>query len=147
MRLTLAALLCVVASQFAFAENRLIRTECDGKTCRRVTIGSEWEYRIVDLVNGERRQRGLRPLAVAAPLMNFARSWSGKQANQRRMYHSGGPYGENVAYGQRDPAEVMRAWMNSPGHRANILNGRYSTIGVGVVVAASGQPYYTQVFR
>jgi uncharacterized protein YkwD len=37
--------------------------------------------------------------------------------------------------------------MNSPGHRANILNGRYSTIGVGVVVAASGQPYYTQVFR
>jgi uncharacterized protein YkwD len=135
-----------LCASVASAENRLIRTECNGTTCRRVYVGSEWENRIVDLVNAERRQRGLRPLRVAQPLMDFARKWSRTQANSRRMYHSGGPYGENVAYGQRDPQAVMVAWLNSPGHRANILNGRYSEIGVGVVMNG-GTPYYTQVFK
>ena len=55
-------------------------------------------------------------------------------------YHAAG---ENIAYGQRTPREVVAAWMNSPGHRANILNASYTQIGVGYV--ASGN-YWTQLF-
>ena len=51
--------------------------------------------------------------------------------------------GENVAFGQQTPDEVMRAWMNSPGHRANILHPDFTHIGIGV---AAGRPYWTQVF-
>lgn len=63
------------------------------------------------------------------------------------MYHSRNGYGENVAYGQRDAQEVMRAWMNSRGHRNNILSGRYSQIGVGLAYSRSGRPYWTQTFK
>jgi uncharacterized protein YkwD len=92
--------------------------------------------------------RGMRPLKVTLSLMQSARSWSGRQASERRMYHSNWPgMGENVAYGQKDPADVMRAWMNSPGHRANILNAKYTEIGVGVVIASNGQAFFTQQFR
>jgi uncharacterized protein YkwD len=151
-RLFVAALLAACVSSFAKAEsptgNRLYRTECNNGVCRRVYVGSEWENSIVDKVNNERATRGLRPLVVTQKLMGLARSWSGRQANERRMYHSGwSGMGENVAYGQKGPSEVMTAWMNSPGHRANILNPKYSEIGVGVVMSSNGQPYYTQHFR
>jgi uncharacterized protein YkwD len=78
-------------------------------------------------------------------MMSDARNWSHVQAKSR-MHHSRMGYGENVAYGQDTPQEVMQAWMNSRGHRANILNGRYSTIGVGAV--NSGRAiFWTQVFE
>jgi uncharacterized protein YkwD len=51
--------------------------------------------------------------------------------------------GENIAMGQRTPEEVVTAWMNSPGHRANILNANFTHLGVGYV--ASGN-YWTQMF-
>jgi uncharacterized YkwD family protein len=51
--------------------------------------------------------------------------------------------GENIAMGQRTPQEVVTAWMNSPGHRANILNANFTHLGVGYV--ASGN-YWTQMF-
>ncbi len=150
LRLSLAALLVAACSQFANGEtgNRLYRTECNNGVCRRVYVGSEWENEIADRVNSERGMRGLRPLRVTLSLMNSARSWSGRQASERRMYHSNWPgMGENVAYGQKGPTDVMHAWMNSAGHRANILNPKYTEIGVGVVVASNGQAYYTQLFR
>ncbi|GAA1371200.1 hypothetical protein GCM10009612_62030 [Streptomyces beijiangensis] len=53
--------------------------------------------------------------------------------------------GENIARGQADAAAVMDAWMNSPGHRANILNCDYKTLGVGVHFG-SGGPWWTQDF-
>ena len=53
---------------------------------------------------------------------------------------------ENIAYGQRTPAEVMNAWMNSPGHRSNILSGNVSEIGVGVAAKSNGVLYWTQMF-
>lgn len=150
IRAAVFAALCVTLSPFAKAEtgNRLYRTECKDGTCRRVYVGSEWENQIVDLVNSERGRRGLRPLRVSMSLMQSARNWSGRQASERRMYHSGwAGMGENVAYGQRDPSDVMRAWMNSTGHRANILSPRYSEVGVGVVMSGNGQAYYTQQFK
>lgn len=54
--------------------------------------------------------------------------------------------GENIAYGQKSPEEVMEAWMNSPGHRANILNEKFTTIGVGYYKSANGINYWSQLF-
>lgn len=54
--------------------------------------------------------------------------------------------GENIAYGQISAEDVMKGWMNSPGHRANILNGNYTSIGVGYYKAANGRNYWTQLF-
>lgn len=111
----------------------------------RKVIGNAYERAVVDLVNRERTRRGLRPLKVNEKMMADARGWSATQASRRRMFHSRMGYGENVAVGQPTPEAVMLAWMNSPGHRRNILNPSYSTIGVGQV--GNGSPYWTQVFR
>ncbi len=54
--------------------------------------------------------------------------------------------GENVAWGQRSVQEVMTAWMNSPGHRANIMNGSYKHVGVGQQQGSAGGLYWTQLF-
>jgi uncharacterized protein YkwD len=54
--------------------------------------------------------------------------------------------GENIAKGQRTPAEVMNAWMNSAGHRSNILSASYSQIGVGLAKDRNGVAYWTQMF-
>jgi uncharacterized protein YkwD len=141
-----AVLALLALCQPAAAENRLIRTECNGGVCRRVTIGSEWEYKVVDLTNAIRRRHGLRPLKVTEKAMKFARGWSGTQARVGKMYHSREPgWAENVAYGQRDPQEVVTAWFNSPGHRRNMLNPSHTTIGVGVVKNGN-TAFWTQVF-
>ena len=54
--------------------------------------------------------------------------------------------GENIAWGQRSPEEVMNGWMNSSGHRANILNSSFKKIGVVYYVEANGRTYWTQLF-
>jgi uncharacterized protein YkwD len=149
-RLCIAALLVACLSQFANGEtgNRLYRTECKDGVCQRVYVGSEWENQVVDLVNSERGMRGLRPLKVSLSLMKSARSWSGRQAAEGRMYHSGWPgMGENVIYNYKSPEAQMKAWMNSAGHRANILNPKYTEIGVGVVMSSRNEPYGTQQFK
>ena len=146
MRLMLAAALFVAFCQQASGENRLIRTECNGGVCRKVYVGSAYENEVVAKVNAERRSRGLRPLKISEKLMTVARGWSGTQARQRRMFHSHNGYGENVAYGQPTPSVVMRDWMNSPGHRRNILSPSYSEIGVGAVQNGRST-YWTQSFR
>jgi uncharacterized protein YkwD len=56
------------------------------------------------------------------------------------------PAAENIAWGYRSGADVVNAWMKSPGHRANLLNCRNRTVGVGAVYASNGNPYYTQDF-
>jgi uncharacterized protein YkwD len=58
----------------------------------------------------------------------------------------GQPSGENIACGYRTADEVLAAWMDSPGHRANILNCDAQSIGTGVVYGANGVPYFTQAF-
>jgi|LakMenEpi03Aug12_release.lakeMendotaPanAssembly.Ray.scaffolds.fasta_scaffold45949_5 uncharacterized protein YkwD len=148
MRHAIVVLVALALCQAATAENRLIRTECNGGVCRRVTVGSAWEYKVVDLTNAIRRRHGLRPLKVTEKAMKFARGWSGTQARQRRMYHSGAAgWGENVIWNYKSPEAMVEAWYASPGHRRNMLNPNYSEIGVGVVMTNDGQPYGTQVFK
>jgi uncharacterized protein YkwD len=110
-------------------------------------VGSAQENEVVRLVNIERTRRGLRPLATNDKMMHDARGWSEVQASRRRMYHSRMGYAENVAYGQTTPQEVVRTWMNSPGHRRNILSPSRSQIGVGLAYGGGGRPYWTQVFN
>ncbi|MFF2658279.1 CAP domain-containing protein [Kitasatospora sp. NPDC058032] len=117
---------------------------------------------VVDLVNVQRSQAGCGPLTVDARLTTAAQVHSDDMADRSFFDHASpegyhadhrieaagyrwSTWGENIARGQKDPAAVMESWMNSPGHRANILNCSFKQIGVGVRTG-SGGPWWTQVF-
>ncbi len=121
---------------------------------------SSYEKEVVRLVNVERSKQGLSPLAENWQLSRVARYKSQDMKDKGYFSHTsptyGSPFdmmksfgisyrtaGENIAKGQRTPAEVVKAWMNSSGHRANILNKSFTQIGVGYV--ANGH-YWTQMF-
>ncbi|WP_024756644.1 CAP domain-containing protein [Streptomyces exfoliatus] len=116
---------------------------------------------VVALVNEERAKAGCGPLTANATLTSAAQGHSDDMAARDFFDHTNpdgaGPgervtaagypwstYGENIAMGQSTPEEVMDSWMNSPGHRANILNCDFKEIGIGI--HSSGGPYWTQVF-
>ncbi len=116
---------------------------------------------VAALVNEERAKNGLSPLTIHTGAEKAAQvrakeiqsSFSHTRPNgssfSTALAEAGVSYsrsGENIAYGQRTPAQVMEAWMNSSGHRANILNSSFSQIGVGYVESASGIGYWTQLF-
>jgi len=124
------------------------------------TSVTSFEREVVRLVNEHRLQNGLRPLTENWELSRVARYKSQDMADNRYFSHTsptyGSPFqmirafglsfrtaGENIAYGQRTPQAVVSAWMNSSGHRANILNASYTQIGVGYV---AGGHYWTQMF-
>ena len=116
--------------------------------------------RVVTLVNLRRAEAGLRPVRLHADVHVAARKHSADQARMHRMTHTGSDgsdagqrisregyswsaWGENVAVGYGTPRAVMRAWMHSPGHRANILSRRFRHIGVGVRRSGDGPIYWT----
>lgn len=124
---------------------------------------SDYEKEVARLVNVERSKRGLQTLTLNAQISKVARIKSQDMVNKRYFSHTsptyGSPFkmmesfgirfstaGENIAYGQKTPAEVMRGWMNSPGHRANILSKTYTNIGVGMAKTSTGVKYWTQLF-
>jgi uncharacterized YkwD family protein len=121
---------------------------------------SAFEQQVVDLTNAERAKNGLPALKVDLNLSKVAREKSSDMQRNNYFSHQsptyGSPFdmmkkfgityksaGENIAMGQKTPSEVVQAWMNSEGHRANILNGSYTHIGVDHV--ANGN-YWTQQF-
>ncbi len=55
-------------------------------------------------------------------------------------------WAENIAFGQKTPSDAVEAWMQSPGHRKNLLNPKYTELGTGLAIDATGRPYYVQVF-
>jgi uncharacterized protein YkwD len=111
--------------------------------------------RIVTLVNAQRAAHGLRPLNWSPCASRFAAPWSSHMAATSTLVHQslspilGCPArtaGENIAYGNVSADQMMSMWMNSPGHRANILNPAFTRIGVGAVRTASGRWWATQDF-
>ncbi|GAA4117133.1 MULTISPECIES: sigma-70 family RNA polymerase sigma factor [Streptomyces] len=117
---------------------------------------------VLDLVNSERGKAGCSALTSNPKLYDAALKHSENMAAQNFFDHTdpsgAGPgeritaagyqwsaYGENIARGQADAAAVMDSWMNSPGHRANILNCGFKEIGIGVHYG-SGGPWWTQDF-
>lgn len=121
------------------------------------------ENEVIRLTNIERAKAGLPALKANWQLSRVARYKSQDMINKNYFSHQsptyGSPFkmmesfglrfmaaGENIAYGQRTPQEVVRMWMNSPGHRANILSPSYTEIGVGVAKKSNGTLYWTQMF-
>lgn len=121
------------------------------------------EKQVQVMVNNERAKVGLSPLALNWQLSRMARYKSQDMINKGYFSHQsptyGSPFdmmksfgftymsaGENIAEGQSTATEVMTGWMNSPGHKANILSNNYSEIGVGLAKKADGTCYWTQDF-
>lgn len=115
---------------------------------------------VVDLTNAERAKEGLAPLQIDSALTKSAQLKSQDMKDNNYFSHTSPTYGspfdqmktlgisyksaaENIAMGQRTAQEVVQGWMNSAGHRANIMNGSYTHIGVGL--SDSGY-YWTQQF-
>lgn len=117
---------------------------------------------VTELVNAERSKEGCGPVSVNDQLSTAAQRHSADMAARDYFSHTSpdgtdpgdritaagyrwSTYGENIAKGQRTPADVMEGWMNSPGHRANILNCSFKEIGVGKQDSGGG-PVWTQKF-
>lgn len=100
------------------------------------------ELEMVRLCNEFRIRNGRRPLQILDSLMNTARAHT-NWMTRNGMRHGNYPVAENIACGQGSPREVTNDWINSPGHRNNML-GNHTHIGVGS--AGRGQIYWTQQF-
>jgi spore coat assembly protein SafA/uncharacterized protein, YkwD family len=121
------------------------------------------ENEVIRLLNIERSKNGLGQLTADWQLSRVARYKSADMRDSKYFSHYSPTYGdpfkmmhdfgisfyaagENIAMGQPTPQAVMNAWMNSTGHRANILNPQFNEIGVGVAKTSSGVIYWTQEF-
>ena len=121
------------------------------------------ENEVIRLVNAERARAGLQPLRQNWELCRVARYKSQDFIDKKYFSHQsptyGSPFdmmeafgirfsagGENIAKGQPTPDAVMNAWMNSAGHRTNILSPSYQEIGVGAAKDKNGSLYWTQLF-
>jgi uncharacterized protein YkwD len=121
------------------------------------------EVKLVDMTNQERKKMDLPLLKLSPALSKIARGHSENMARQGKMEHvldNKGPFdrlrdagfkymkaGENIASGQGVTlATIMKAWMDSKAHRANILLPEYTEIGLGIARDKTGQLYFTQVF-
>jgi uncharacterized protein YkwD len=117
---------------------------------------SAYESRILVLVNSERAKQGLRSLTLVSCADGFANSWAATLAQTGNFVHqslspimtgcSARGAGENIAYGNVSADAMMTMWMDSPGHRANILNASYTGIGIGALETSSGRWYGVQDF-
>lgn len=121
---------------------------------------SRARFDCIDRVNAERARVSLPPVSYDVRLAQAASDHAVYQASKSKMGHTGSggsnggnrmtaagyqwnAWGENVAAGQPNCATVMSAWMNSPTHRANILNPVFEDIGMGMALAANGSVYWT----
>lgn len=121
------------------------------------------ETKVIELVNAERAKVGLSPLTENVELSKVARIKSQDMIDKNYFSHTsptyGSPFdmmknfgisyktaGENIAAGYSTPEAVVNGWMNSEGHRANILSSSFNKIGVGYAVDKNGKAYWTQMF-
>ncbi|MGF1542707.1 MAG: CAP domain-containing protein [Pleurocapsa sp.] len=132
-------------------------------------MSSELINQVLELTNTERAKAGLKPLKLNSQLSNAAQTHSNNMAKDdffshtgadgsnigNRIQNAGYQYstaGENIAAGQRTAEQVVEGWMNSPGHRANILNADFTEIGIGHAFlendtgSVNYNYYWTQVF-
>ncbi|WP_245570818.1 CAP domain-containing protein [Anaerovorax odorimutans] len=123
----------------------------------------DYEQQVADLVNKERAANGLSALTVNSKLSEVAEKKAEDMRDKNYFSHTsptyGSPFdmmkqfgitytaaGENIAKGQKSPESVMDGWMNSEGHRANILNSNFTEIGIGYVTDSNGNTYWVQMF-
>lgn len=120
---------------------------------------------VVELTNAERGIHGRARLHTNSRLMRAAQVHAEQMARARQQAHvlpnavypraedrlaAAGyqwqSFGENLALGQTSPAEAVRSWMRSRGHRSNIVHPDFTELGVGYAIDRAGRPYYVQVF-
>lgn len=118
---------------------------------------------LLDLHNLERSKKGVSLLVLDSKLTVVAQEHANWMAENQVMSHTGegrstvshrvrnagiefGGVGENVACGQLTAEEVVQAWMNSLGHRLNILNKSYNKVGFGIATDKNGKKYWCTVF-
>ena len=123
-----------------------------------------YENQVVALTNAQRKAHGCGALRIDDRLVQAARAHSADMVQQGYFSHTGsngsnfvareisagypkkGPSAENIAWGYRTPQDVVTGWMNSSGHRANILNCGSVAVGVGLAYTSGGSAYWTQDF-
>ncbi|MDR7273967.1 CAP domain-containing protein [Catenuloplanes atrovinosus] len=127
------------------------------------TATTTLESQVVSLTNEARVKAGCKKLTVNASLAKAARDFSADMAAKNYFSHTGADgsnftqrakragfaktaMGENIAWGYKDAQGVVRGWLNSPGHRKNIMNCKSTLIGVGAARNAKGVLYWTQEF-
>ncbi len=137
-------------------------TTTQSQTSNNPSVNKSIEQQVLDLVNKERTSNGLSPLTLNAEVSKVAQMKSEDMRDKNYFSHTsptyGSPFdmlkkfnvkytyaGENIAKGQKTPEAVVNAWMNSEGHRANILNPNYTQMGIGYALKGS-TPYWTQMF-
>lgn len=118
---------------------------------------------VLQITNDERAKAGCNPLKASALLTQASQAHTDWMAATKTMSHTGlngstmqsrveatgyrwSSLGENVAMGYSDAASVMKGWMGSSGHRANILNCKFTEIGIGYALDSNKRPYWTQDF-
>jgi uncharacterized protein YkwD len=106
----------------------------------------EVEQQMIEQTNAQRAKYGLPPLVVDQSLEKTARTHTIWMTNNRALQHSTDNIGENIAMGQQTTSEAVTDWMNSPGHRANILNTSYKRTGVAAYRTPDGTIYRCQQF-
>ena len=120
------------------------------------TTAASYADRVLALTNAERTSRGLRALSFSSCADGYANSWAKSLSLAGALSHqpllpiltacSASRVGENVAYGNVTPEQLVAMWMGSTGHRANILNAAFTHLGVGDVTTSTGRVYGVQVF-
>lgn len=132
---------------------------------RGATDQPHWAVTMLKLVNAQRAKVGVHPLVLCARLTAASQKYARVMARTGHFDHSGPDgrqpwergaaegygyrtYGENIAAGQDSVRDVMRAWVNSPGHYANLVNGSFTHLGVGRAASSQSRlsPYWVQNF-
>ncbi|MBN1912749.1 MAG: hypothetical protein JW818_23710 [Pirellulales bacterium] len=153
-RIALCAVLALTAGRLSAEETKATKPqEATSQGAKAASTSKpeadllEIEKNIVKFTNYERARHGLPPLEVDPELMKTAREQGIWMARFRRLQHTRRPLAENIAMGYGSSQSVVRGWMNSSGHRANILNGSHRRIGVAAYVTDGGTIYWCQQFR
>ena len=116
--------------------------------------------KIIELHNNSRKKgtwfsSNIKPLKHDVQLSNYAQKWAEYMAAEDRLMHSSmssimsigfSRAGENIAYGQTDEHKVMKSWLNSYGHKRNIMNKSFTLIGCGFAYSEGGIPYWCVCF-
>ena len=163
-----------IAQKFEIGVNELIKANPQIKNPEYINVGDKitipegaplatLEDEVIRLVNAERDRYGLPALEKNWQVARVARLKAQDMIDNKYFSHNSPTYGspfnmlenfglrfssaaENIANGHKSAAEVMRSWMSSPGHRANILSRTVTQIGVGAAKAANGTLYWIQMF-
>ncbi len=131
-------------------------TTVTAPTASQISATDAYENRLLTLTNAARTSRGLRPLTKSGCATTVAGNYAYRLAQLGTLVHNSmtkvastcgaGAAGENIAYGNVSADQMFQMWMNSSGHRANILRADYTSMGMGAYKTSSGRWYGVQNF-